>query len=165
MGKGFTDQRIAGFRNALSSRKPYQCCKQKIPVTLVRRELGARFVQRYTDFELENSTSNALYCSNTGCSAFIRPADIHGDNGTCNNCRRLTCHFCRSKAHPGKLCTQDKETEKVKELATKEGWQQCPNCNHVVIRKGGCLQMTCKCGTGFCYNCGNRNCKGKCKRK
>ena len=167
MGKGFTDQGIAGFRNALSSKRPYQCCKQTIPVDLVRLELGAHFVQRYKDFELENSTSNALYCSKSGCSAFIPPANIHGDNGNCKICRRLTCCHCRSKAHPGKLCTQDKETETVKELAAKQGWQRCPssNCQHLIERVQGCLHMTCKCGTEFCYNCGNRSCRGKCKRK
>ena len=165
MRKGFADQRIAGFRNALNSKKPYQCCKNNIPVDLVRRELGARFVQRYKDFELERSTSNALYCSNSGCSEFIRPADIHGDNGTCKKCRKLTCRHCRSKAHPGKLCTQDKETEKVKALATKQGWQHCPNCQHLIDKKEGCLHMTCKCGTEFCYNCGERKCRGTCKRK
>ena len=163
--KNFTDQRIEGFRNALSSKKPYQCCKENIPVDVVRRELGARFVQRYKDFELEYSTSNALYCYNSGCSAFIRPIDIHGDNGKCRNCGKLTCQHCRSKAHPGKLCSQDKETERVKELATKKGWQCCPNCKHIIEKTQGCLMMTCKCGTGFCYNCGQRSCQGKCKRK
>ena len=162
---GFTDQKSAGFRSALTSKKPYRCCNKNIPVNLVRRELGARFVQRYTDFELETSTSNPLYCSHSGCSAFIPPADIHGDNGTCKQCKKLTCRHCRSRAHPGKLCTQDKETEKVKELGAKKGWQHCPGCRSLVERNEGCLHMTCKCGTEFCYNCGDRKCQGKCKRK
>lgn len=163
--KVFTDLRIAGFRNALNSKKPYQCCKENIPIDIVRRDLGARFVQRYKDFELEYSTSNALYCNNSGCSAFIRPVDIHGDNGKCRTCGKLTCQHCRSKAHPGKLCSQDKETERVKELATKQGWQRCPVCSHLIIKTQGCLHMTCRCGTEFCYNCGQRSCQGTCKRK
>ncbi|KAL2045042.1 hypothetical protein N7G274_002817 [Stereocaulon virgatum] len=159
---------LAGaFRNAYNSKpkKPFRCCQSDISVDLVMRELGAVFVRDYKAFELERSTANPLYCSNKGCADFLPPADIHGDNGTCRKCRRQTCRHCRSRAHPGKLCSKDMETEKVKVLANKQGWKACPGCSHMIMRNEGCLHMTCsQCRTEFCYNCGSKNCRGTCRR-
>ena len=149
----------------MSSKKLLECCHQVLPVGLVTGELGARFIHEYKEFELEFSTPDALYCRDKTCSAFIPPADIHGDNGTCKRCRRLTCRHCRLKAHPGQLWNKDKETERVKTMATKQGWQSCPKCHHMIERNQGCLHMTCKCGTDFCYNCGQTKCGGTCNRK
>ena len=155
------------FRNAYNSkpRKPFRCCERDLSVDLVARELGAAFVRDYKASKLERSTPNPLYCSNKSCAGFLPPADIHGDNGTCRNCRSQTCRHCRSRAHPGKLCSKDEDTEKVKALASQQGWKPCPGCSHMIMRNEGCLHMTCsQCRTEFCYNCGSRSCKQKCTR-
>lgn len=33
--------------------------------------------------------------------------------------------------------------------------QKCPGCGMRVEKRDGCSRMTCRCGTEFCYSCGN----------
>jgi len=123
----------------------------------VARDLGPTFVQEYRMFELEQATPNRLYCSSSRCATFIPPGSLRGDNAVCGNCRTRTCRHCKSKAHPSKLCTKDRKTEKVKRLGSKEGWELCRGCKHMILRNEWCLHMTCKCGTSFWYHCRKRS--------
>ncbi|KAL3453499.1 hypothetical protein BJX65DRAFT_125315 [Aspergillus insuetus] len=38
-------------------------------------------------------------------------------------------------------------------LAKQSGWQQCPQCSHLIELSTGCNHITCRCGFEFCYVC------------
>jgi hypothetical protein len=40
------------------------------------------------------------------------------------------------------------------QLSAKQQWKQCPKCMQMVERSEGCNHMLCRCGSGFCYKCG-----------
>jgi hypothetical protein len=60
---------------------PPRCCRQEIPIALVR--LTLREIEDFNDKRLEYSTTDRLYCSQPTCSSFIPPARIINSVGTC----------------------------------------------------------------------------------
>jgi hypothetical protein len=38
----------------------------------------------------------------------------------------------------------------------KQHGQVCPGCQTGIERSEGCFHMSCKCGTHFCYECGEQ---------
>ncbi|KAL5786516.1 hypothetical protein ACOSQ2_008908 [Xanthoceras sorbifolium] len=56
-----------------------------------------------------------------------------------------------------KLKQNERESEDIMlmKLAKNKNWQRCPNCKYFVEKKSGCMYMKCRCGTAFCYDCGN----------
>ncbi|KAI3985260.1 hypothetical protein MKX01_039505 [Papaver californicum] len=40
------------------------------------------------------------------------------------------------------------------QLAEKNKWRKCPGCKYYVERTRGCMHITCRCGSEFCYGCG-----------
>ena len=157
-----TNHLIGWFLRALKEKpkKRPRCCRRDLPVSLVARHLGPSFLEDYKMFELEITTPNPLYCSSRNCSAFVAPSNIHGDIGMCK-CGGRTCRHCRKTQHPGRLCAQDQDTQKVEALGKKQGWKHCPKCKHMIERTAGCLHMTCsQCRTEFCWKCLSTRCKG-----
>lgn len=58
-----------------------------------------------------------------------------------------------------KLCRSNPDDEKVKELGHRKGWQPCPQCSTMTIKKAGCDHIICTiCGTHWCYKCGSKDC-------
>lgn len=152
------------FQRAIKDKRQPHCCKRILPLNLVSTQLGAAFVKQYQLFELELLTPNPLYCSNRKCGAFVPPQKIHGDVGVCT-CRVRTCRHCRAREHPGSLCVEDEETQKVEAMGKKKGWKHCPNCGHLIEKTAGCLHMKCwQCKTDFCWNCLKKKCGGTCPR-
>lgn len=39
-------------------------------------------------------------------------------------------------------------------LSNKNKWRQCPSCKNMVERSDGCNYIKCRCGKGFCFQCG-----------
>ncbi|KAH0555721.1 hypothetical protein GP486_006332, partial [Trichoglossum hirsutum] len=153
-----------GFKNALSSKTPFRCCKKALSIESCPG-LSTDFVTEYEEMMLELSTPNPMYCWNPQCASFLAPRVIVGDVGTCEKCRSQTCRHCRQRIHPGTFCKEDKDTEAVKDLAKAKGWKTCPGCNHLIERFTGCLHMICtKCQTAFCYRCSKpwRDCESTC---
>jgi hypothetical protein len=156
---------LDAFQHALSVRKPFKCCGRKqVPVDTIARFLPNNFVASYQDLVLELATPNPTYCSNSSCSAFIAPVSIKGDTATCPRCRTSTCKACKSLEHPGSICAEDKNGQKLLSLAKNKQWQRCPHCLTMMEKESGCLHMTCRCGTESCYNCGKfwDTCHGVC---
>ncbi|KAA8900904.1 hypothetical protein FN846DRAFT_752054, partial [Sphaerosporella brunnea] len=141
----------APFRRALREKQPFRCC-DRVDIDLAAEHFDAAFVADYKLMLLERDTPNPLYCSVPACSRFIVPASIKGGVGTCPACSVRTCAFCRLAEHGG-VCREDAEGQRVRALARAAGWKVCPNCQAVVERNAGCLHMTCRCGTEFCYSC------------
>jgi len=140
------------FKSASSSRTPFKCCNHTIPVAIASRWLSNSFVSSYALMILEQSTKNAVYCSNRSCHKFIPPQHVHGPLGICPACRHKTCSACGNAEHAG-VCPEDKDGMAVKKLAAKQGWKECPGCGQIVHRTEGCLHMTCRCRHQWCYNC------------
>jgi hypothetical protein len=160
-----TDVDAAPFRLALREKQPFRCCGNRVDIDLAAEHFDEDFIADYKLMLLELDTPNPLYCSAATCSRFIVPASIGGGVGTCPECRVRTCEFCRQAEHRG-VCTADVEGQRVRELARSQGWKVCPNCQSVVERSRGCLHMTCRCGTEFCYSCNALYsvCPGTCSR-
>ena len=151
------DTPTAAIRNAFDSRRPFQCCRRTIGLDLVAELFPPNFRHEYDMLLEELATPHPRYCSSRTCGTFLRPSWARGpDSLECGRCRRLTCRHCGDRAHPGTECVADEETQRVRALATTQGWKACPSCNHMVERSTGCMHMTCRCGREFCYQCGRR---------
>ena len=154
------------FSHALRARKPFLCCKTRVPLGEVSAFLDASFVLSYQALTIELDTPNPLYCHEPTCAVFIPPSCIRADVGTCSTCKRDTCKLCKKKQHSG-VCEEDREGTELLKTAKKKNWQTCPKCKMMVDRRSGCLHMTCVCGQHFCYNCGEdySRCPGTCQRR
>ncbi|KAK3366108.1 hypothetical protein B0T24DRAFT_637961 [Lasiosphaeria ovina] len=166
-GHGFCDAcLVAGFRAALASKTPFQCCgaEQRLAVgDCLSLPVGEK--TQYEDMVLELTTPNPTYCSAAKCAAFVSPRFVIGDIATCQRCAARTCRHCNRPDHPGAFCKEDTETEAVKKLGLDKGWKTCPGCGHLIERTIGCLHMVCaKCQTAFCYRCSKRwrDCESTC---
>ncbi|KAH8645592.1 hypothetical protein BGZ60DRAFT_424912 [Tricladium varicosporioides] len=142
------------FKTALSSKTPFQCCKQKVPIALGTGHLSTTFQKTYSLLVIELSTKNPLYCSLPACHKFIPPSTIHGPTATCPSpkCTARTCRACKKKEHKG-VCKEDKEGNIVRKLGEKKGWKCCPSCGSMVEKTEGCLHITCRCKAQWCYAC------------
>ena len=120
---------------------PPRCCRQGIPLTLVRLYLSGELVQRFQKKTVEFRTRNRTYCSRPTCSAFITPDNITGERARCTACFTTTCTICKGTSHDGD-CPADTATQQVLEAAREQGWQRCYNCRRIVELKVGCNHMT-----------------------
>ncbi|KAF1842825.1 uncharacterized protein K460DRAFT_290154 [Cucurbitaria berberidis CBS 394.84] len=120
---------------------PPRCCSKIIPLLsctpFLPRDLIARFMARREELE----TANRTYCSNTGCSKWVRPVDVVGGVATCSVCTHKTCATCKGKQHDG-LCPEDKDVKELMSVAQQKRWQTCPNCKEMVELEQGCYHIT-----------------------
>ena len=161
-----THPSIEAFEIAWTSRNPFQCCQQVILPDPYSEVISQPFRIRYNLWLLERTTPNPVYCSTRSCGVFLPPSHAEGpDTFICIECSALTCRHCRSASHPYKECAADVDTQRARGLAASQGWKACPTCASMVERSSGCLHMTCRCGTEFCYRCGQqyRLCRGACQ--
>lgn len=117
-------------------------------------------IELFNEKEIEFTTVNRLYCANPTCSAFLGPAaspeDMIGVNVACQDCGKDTCSMCKGEGHAvGDVCGKNDNADKeaLLELATEQGWQQCPDCHRMVELYYGCNHMTCVCHSEWCYKC------------
>eukprot|EP00877_Chromochloris_zofingiensis_P007423 jgi/Chrzof1/2934/Cz12g05010.t1 len=82
---------------------------------------------------------------------------------TCQSCMKPCCIGCKAPWHAGLTCAEYQklpvqhktpEDMAVFQLSENMQWKRCPNCKFMIERIMGCNYMVCKCGCGFCYNCG-----------
>ncbi|POS71645.1 IBR finger domain-containing protein [Diaporthe helianthi] len=135
---------------------PPRCYNQTIPETetQVQRFLGGELLGKFLARKLEMETPNKTYCYKLECSAFIPPQGIKGDIAACPKCQAKTCSICKAPAHEGTDCPDDESAQQLLQMAKKEGWKQCYACHKVVELSYGCNHISCRCGAGFCYVCG-----------
>lgn len=151
----------------MASRTPFQCCQTAVNLDSMIGVLPEDLHSRYQDLVLEHATPNPIYCSNRSCGIFIPPSQAQGpDLVECSRCATATCRHCRNRSHLGTDCPADIATQQVKTLATAQGWKACPGCSRIAEKISGCLHMRCRCGTEFCYGCGQFYglCQGGCRR-
>lgn len=109
--------------------------------------------------------SEKFYCPFKDCSALLIDDGVDMvTSSECPNCWRLFCAKCKVPWHNGIGCDEFQKLGKdergredimFKSLAKNKNWQRCPKCKVYVERTEGCLYMKCRCGTAFCYRCGN----------
>ncbi|KAK2059121.1 IBR finger domain-containing protein [Colletotrichum caudatum] len=133
---------------------PPRCCGHAIPIDDISGKLFSdEFVNTFHAKSVEYSTTDRTYCHAPTCSAFIPPATIHGDIGTCPTCQARVCALCKGPEHQDHACTQDAATQQVLQLAKDNKWKRCPSCQTVVELDVGCYHITCRCNAHFCYLC------------
>lgn len=135
---------------------PPRCCRVPISLETASIFLTKNLKEQYAEKKIEFGTSNRTYCTRSDCSAFVRPEHIAGQVANCIKCRTQTCTICKALAHAGRDCPDDPNTEAVRALARREGWQTCYSCRRLVELNTGCYHMTCLCRAEFCYHCGRR---------
>lgn len=151
---------------------PPRCCRQTIPLDLVKVFLTKTTVVRFEAKAIEYKTQNRTYCSQQTCSAFIPATYICGEVAMCPDCHHTTCTVCKSASHKGD-CPNDSALQSLIDTATANGWQRCYSCRRLVELELGCNHMTyvssvpnscastdgqcsCVCRAEFCYICGQR---------
>ena len=76
---------------------------------------------------------------------------------TCPKCLRKTCTAGRNDAHVGfESCTSWKEyndNSHVFEWARGKDVRECPKCNNLIEKNGGCMYVSCNGGAHICWRC------------
>ncbi|KAG7135211.1 E3 ubiquitin-protein ligase itt1 like [Verticillium longisporum] len=137
---------------------PPKCCAEHIPLKHVERLFPTDFKKTWNKKFAEFSTRNRVYCPAKRCGEWIKPANIHREDGRkcgrCSRCRLKVCCACHGKWHGSRECPKDEETTIFLQQAKEAGWQRCHRCKAMVELKEGCNHMTCRCGAEFCMICG-----------
>ena len=67
------------------------------------------------------------------------------------------CFECLDKWHENKKCNKNSDTEKFYKWKNKKHTKECPNCQYVIEKNGGCNHMTCQhCKYQWCWICGGK---------
>ncbi|PQE33416.1 IBR finger domain-containing protein [Rutstroemia sp. NJR-2017a WRK4] len=134
------------FRTSMTDESlfPPRCCRQPITTEAVRIFLTESLLSLYEQKKVEFHTPDRTYCSNSLCSAFIRP-----------DCSTVTCTMCKATSHGGD-CPADTALQQLLKIADENGWQRCYSCRRLVELDVGCNHITCHCGAQFCYICAQR---------
>ncbi|KAI1150510.1 hypothetical protein F4825DRAFT_452364 [Nemania diffusa] len=138
---------------------PPKCCLNTIPESTITPNIEADQQLEYRERAQEWNLPIAqrIYCSEPGCSLFIRPAQIDAAEAVARCAEgHATCTHCRNAQHGGAACPQDRDLAATTSLAAAEGWKRCYGCGAYVEHREACQHMTCRCGAQFCYVCGAR---------
>ena len=120
---------------------PPRCCQETIPILSAINFAYTSLVQDFNARAVELSTQNRIYCARPGCSAFVPPACISVDIGTCQLCGHRTCTHCKASFHGEQECLEDPNHQILLNLISENGWRRCYNCKMVVQRENGCNHM------------------------
>ncbi len=124
-----------------------------------------QLVQKYDDFSLNNFVlnNNKDYscCPTPGCKNIF--FFVEGEpRFKCNICNKEYCLNCKDEWHKNLTCEQYKDSRDVNKLDQEfmkfvkgAKFKMCPKCKFWVEKNQGCNHMKCRCGTDFCYLCGN----------
>ena len=118
---------------------PLRCCRQEMPMSLLRPHLSADLATKLEKKAIEYGTHCRTYCYS--CGTFINPDDIQGHSAHCKDCDVNTCMFCRYRFHEG-ACPKDPALDAVLHLAREVGWQRCTQCQNMIERGEGCNHIT-----------------------
>ncbi|XP_051114273.1 E3 ubiquitin-protein ligase RSL1-like [Andrographis paniculata] len=111
-----------------------------------------------------------FYCPFKDCSALLmNDADRNGEivvESECPVCNKLFCAQCKVPWHSEMTCEAFRRWKSasgesnnadvmVTNLAEREKWMRCSNCEFFVEKSEGCSHVKCRCGHNFCYDCGS----------
>ncbi|CAH2069649.1 unnamed protein product [Thlaspi arvense] len=116
--------------------------------------------------------TDRVYCPYQTCSYLMSKTELSlslyaeksSGRRRCFKCGGDFCVHCQVPWHSELSCDeykklhpnpQESDDAKLRSLANLNKWRQCPKCQHMVGRSYGCIRITCRCGTAFCYACGS----------
>ncbi|XAR50430.1 Ubiquitin--protein ligase [Bertholletia excelsa] len=152
--------------NSAIVRCPGSDCSGMIELESCRSRMSSEMIARWDELLCESMipASEKFYCPFKDCSALMVNDGSGGIlESECPVCHRLFCAQCYVPWHDGIACEEFQrlnEDERgrddlmVRELAKSQKWKRCPFCKYYVEKTQGCLHMTCRCGSQFCYACG-----------
>lgn len=121
---------------------PPRCCREPIPLEVIRAKLSTNELSAFQDAEIEFSSTNRTYCSYPGCNRFIPPDWIEADRAECRRCSAETCVLCKNAYHSNSDCPEDPNLQATLSLADEQKWQRCYACRSMVEMSLGCNHMT-----------------------
>ena len=150
-----------------SSLLPLKCCG--IPIDMIVTSVLSK--QQSDILQLRTAELNAtrkMYCPT--CSSFINldflaEVELLAENDQEDrgallcDCGTFLCSTCGTASHPGLSCTVNKACQSgndgtLLQLASEQGWKQCPRCAIMIEFTHGCNHMRCRsCHHDFCYLC------------
>ncbi|CDW86140.1 ibr domain containing protein [Stylonychia lemnae] len=133
---------------------PYSKCEQEI----IKED-----VEKYLN-KIQNDPNISFGCCPTvGCPFVIKIPKVNRNQAwnpkfECPVCEAVYCLKCKKDFHFGKECDQMNIGNPFKDVNVQQ--KKCPKCNYWVKRHSKFIQiMHCRCGTSFCFYCGNKKCK------
>ncbi len=145
---------------AAEKKYPVRCpgCKEELnpwlcAVALETSDKDA--AEKLQQLAVEKMTVGGVkYCCNKTCNTPFEFAGGAEARVQCPLCHALTCGICGLPWHEGRTCAQAQGATQMAKLAKENNWRHCPSCSELIERIDGCNFVRCKCGTGFCFNCG-----------
>jgi hypothetical protein len=161
----------AHLRAAVSERRgtPLQCMMDACAAVYcggdARSFLSPADAALFADLERRWKAGNRLrYCAALKCGKDYVLKDGDETRFVCTKCKAANCAQCRTLWHAGLTCEKfqalpeqlrSPEDAHLLKLAQKEGWRQCPRCKNMIAKNDDdCKFVRCKCGAGFCFDCG-----------
>ncbi|KAL6532653.1 hypothetical protein OROHE_014075 [Orobanche hederae] len=145
---------------------PHENCKSELKLGCCKKFLTPELFDILSQRVKEASIPavEKIYCPYPKCSTLLSRTELQGSTGAtkCPKCSGIFCINCEVPWHYSMDCSNYKrlnpypgnEDRKLKVLANKNLWRQCPKCNHMVSLAQGCYHIYCRCGHEFCYTCG-----------
>ncbi|XP_057958776.1 E3 ubiquitin-protein ligase RSL1-like [Malania oleifera] len=168
--------RVTVYDNGVAEiRCPGLDCRLLLDPLACRRILSAELFVKWCDLLCERVILGLekCYCPYADCSALIIDECGGGGGGgrgkrwECPGCRKAFCFRCKARWHAGYRCREigdvrDANDVVFGELMERKKWVRCPVCGRCVERRSGCFQIRCRCGTDFCYKCGEKISRSGC---
>ncbi|XP_073303819.1 E3 ubiquitin-protein ligase RSL1-like [Primulina huaijiensis] len=98
-----------------------------------------------------------IYCPYPTCSTLLSKTAFQGSSkhltaAMCPKCSGKFCIDCKVPWHRDMTChayqiknpSASREDQKLKSLASKKLWRQCPKCSHMVSLAEGCYHIYCR---------------------
>lgn len=121
---------------------PPRCCRQPVPLDYVIEHMTEDELETFRGAQVEFTTQDKTYCSNTSCGRFIYPQRIRAGRAECGYCGSLTCSNCKNAFHLDDDCPTDPAVQQTLDLVRTEGWQRCYSCRRFVQLHTGCYHIT-----------------------
>ena len=122
---------------------PARCCGYPLDLLAHEKHLTPPVRRAYRSKIEEHQSDNALYCAKPGCGQYLMESTHKDKFATCGMCHKKTCVECKilKGDHLGvhSLCPPD--TDEMRELSERNGWQRCPRCICLVERVAGCDEI------------------------
>ncbi|KAL6499807.1 hypothetical protein OROGR_027717 [Orobanche gracilis] len=135
---------------------PHENCKSELKLGCCKKFLTPELFDILSQRVKEASipTVEKIYCPYPKCSTLLSRTELQGSTEAtkCPKCSGIFCVNCAVPWHYGMDCSNYKrlnpypgnEDRKLKVLAKKNLWRQCPKCNHMVSLAQGCYHIYCR---------------------